>query len=114
MRYTSDQRMGSVGFTQFRVTIVSIDSQQRAQCQDQYRRLLPLISIYNMAASGALPQVGEDWMLSRDGGSYTFHTRVIPKPPVITGSRSGATTAVLEQVLQALQSLGFIIDDTTP
>lgn len=112
-KYPGNQKMNSTGFGQFRATVMSIDSNNMAQCQDQYRRLLPLVSIYNIVGSGALPQVGEDWFISRDNGNYTFKTRIIPKPPVITGSRSTQTAAVLESLLQALQSLGFITDSTT-
>ncbi len=109
-----DQRMHSIGFSQFRATVMSVDENNMAQCQDQWGRLLPLISIYNILGSGALPQPEEDWMISRDNGNYTFRSRAFPKPPVITGSRGSATATVLENLLQELQKLGFIIDSTTP
>lgn len=38
----------------------------------------------------------------------------LTKAPVISGSRSGATAAVLAGILTALQNAGIITDNTTP
>jgi hypothetical protein len=102
------------GFSQALVTVTSVDSNQTAICTDRYQRYYPPISILNIAGSGSLPQAGDVWLVDRSNGGWTFKTRVAPNLPVITGSTSGDTGAVVSALLTALDSLGVIINSTTP
>lgn len=96
------------------VTIQSVDPQGMAMVQDRLGKIYPLISVRSMMGSGTYPQPGEDWTIQRMNGSYTFMTRVIAKPTVITGSRSADLQSVLGQVLTALSKAGIVDDRTTP
>lgn len=59
-------------------------------------------------AKGALPVVGESWIVDQRHGKWTLATCVSPKPIVVTGARSLAGLYTL------LADLGLIIDETTP
>jgi hypothetical protein len=89
--------MSSVGFNQIQVTVQSITN-GLAMVSDKYGRIYPPISVQNMVGSGAFPQVGEDWMVSRVNGNWTFQSKAISIPP---------TMDTVGDIVPALQALGF-------
>jgi hypothetical protein len=95
------------------VSVQSVDSRGMCMVVDARGHIFPLIHQDQMWGSGAYPQPGEDWMIERWNGDWTFTARKIANPTVITGSRSGALEAIVAQLLTALDAAGVIKDETT-
>lgn len=69
------------------------------------------IKIGFLRAKGALPRVGERWVIDKSMGYWTFAAVIEADPPVITGDRSDGTA--LANLLTALADMGLIVDETT-
>ena len=83
-----------------------------ALCLDQFGHHLNVSAVMTRA-KGALPQVGETWLVSMDlGDRWTFSAVVSPIIPVVDGSRGDGSA--LASLLQALDQLGLIQDATEP
>jgi hypothetical protein len=65
------------------VSVQSVDSRGMCMVIDAKGHIYPLISQTKMWGSGASPQPGEDWMIQRWNGDWTFTSRVISNLPVV-------------------------------
>ena len=83
-----------------------------ALCVDQFGHHLN-VSTMMMRAKGARPQPGETWVVSLDiGDRWSFAAVLSQDIPTVDGSRGDGTA--LESLLQALDQLGLIVDETEP
>lgn len=62
-------------------------------------------------SKGALPVVGERWVIDRTIGQWTFTAVLEPTARVVGGDRSDGTA--LTNLLIALEEMGLISDETT-
>lgn len=81
------------------VSVQSVDARGMCMVIDAKGHIYPLISRNAMLGSGAYPQPGEDWMLQRVNGDWTFTARVIAKPPVVSTSAG---------LVSAFEAMGFL------
>jgi hypothetical protein len=61
---------------------------------------------------GRAPQVGESWVVDRALGNWAFAAAVTLDRPVVEGDRVGVDPLTLS-LLEAMTTLGFVIDATT-
>lgn len=76
---------------------------------DQFGKRRTLRADYRRG-KGPLPVVGEQWVIDKTLGSWTFSSVVIAKPPTITGATGG--NAAIISLLGELQTAGLVIDNT--
>ena len=94
-----------------KVQIEEVDDQGMAHCVTQFGKHMA-IPVTVTRAKGALPAVGDQWIIDRSMGSrWSFAAIVNTTPPTITGSRGG--NAALGNLLSALEDAGLIKDSTT-
>ncbi len=88
----------SQGFASVKVGINAIENNV-AFCNDRRGRQYKVGANY-MVGSGALPQVGEEWLIDRTLGYWTFSSRLSANPPTATES--------IPSILQALAQTGLV------
>lgn len=66
-----------------------------------------------LSTPGPIPQVGEMWLMDRVHGDWQFSVRIRATPPVVTGSRALADPVSLS-LLEAMVTIGFVVDGTSP
>ncbi len=80
-----------------------------AECLDAFRitRKLPLLR----RGKGALPAVGDVWLIDRSMGDWTFATCVRAALTTVEGNVIEGSAQ--DALLSAMAALGFVIDDAT-
>lgn len=98
----------------FIVTIIEIDQHGFAHVRDAFGKM-HRVNATITRAKGMRPRVGEAWVVSRDLDRRELTLAAIMgesvEPPRVTGSRTSG--AALLSLLDALEELGVIINDTT-
>lgn len=106
-RHPQSMPSRSFGLEHISVRIISVDGIW-CQTRDRYGALRRLRR-NSMRANGALPRVGEEWLIDRSMGDWAFASIVRSNPPVIS---PGTTEEVLGQLLDALHDAGFIVNES--
>jgi len=96
-----------------RVTITAVDlTTGTGQARDTNGKTLDL-RVDRRPKGTAAPAVGELWEVELKGYCWVLAEQIgTPPPPTVTGSRAGVDPLTLS-LLDALASLGHVIDGTT-
>ena len=101
----------SLGFGAMRFTIQEVDDKFAYGVNNMKQPIQ--IPLHLIPYKGALPAVGETWVIEQRDNVWAFSAILnAPSPPVVTGSRADGTA--LENLLLTLSEMGIIIDGTIP
>jgi hypothetical protein len=93
------------------VFVEEIDDKGVAHCVDQFGKPISL-PVAVRRGKGALPAVGERWIIDRSlSNRWTFAAVQSARPPTITGERDA--NGALGALLTALVDAGLVVDATT-
>lgn len=101
--------MGADTWTQRLVQIEEING-DLADCIDEMGRHVTISTLFQRA-KGAKPRVGEQWIIDRAFGRWSFAAIVNAQPPTVSGARDDGTA--LASLLTALADAGLIVNATT-
>ena len=97
------------GPSSMRFDIISVENGQ-AYGRDQHGKLSK-IPLTILPAKSPYPKAGEQWLVNRESGIWTFsHILNAPPPPTVTGHESDSSAYT--NLLEALGEVGLIIDET--
>jgi hypothetical protein len=97
------------GLSWLKVTVDSLGG-NRALVTDQYGRPHS-VRLDIRRGGGPFPREGEKWVIDRSLGFWSFAALIVADPPVVTGSNDGIPA--LQNLLQALEDMGLIVDNTS-
>lgn len=100
---------GSMGFPWKTVKVQEV-TEGTALVEDQFGKTFE-VSAFIRRGKGLLPRAGEEWIIDRTLGAWTFAAVVQESRPIVTGSTDGLPA--LASLIEALEELGLIEDQTT-
>ena len=105
-----DATLGSTGFNHMKFVIQEINDRYAYGIDGFGREVKVPMTV--QPSKAPLPAAGETWIIEKSSGAWTFSKILYPPAvPVVTGSVSDGSA--LTSLLEALDTAGIIVNNTT-